>query len=135
MADNTVLATYSVTVRIQDHSDEFEKELELNVKSALKAMADATLQRAVMLAPMSNIEGHAGTLRATGLVAQENDGYTEKVQFGNGIPYARYQEFGPDGSGYTGTKNPWDYTTPGTGAHYLETAGDSVAKEGIKSYL
>lgn len=122
----TGVGTSDVTVIVHDGSAKLLKETEQNVKSALKAMADATLQRAQVLAPMSNIEGHAGTLRATGLIEQDNNGYTQKVQFGNGIPYARYQEFGDPG---------WNYTTPGTGPHYLKQAGDAVAKEGIKNYL
>lgn len=103
---------------------------ELNAKNALKAMADATLQRAQQLAPMSAIEGHAGTLRTTGLVSVEDGGFTVAVQFGEGIDYARYQEFGGDGK-----RVVRNYTTPGTQAHYLRDAGDSVAKEGIKNYL
>ena len=124
----------SVTVTVKGDPDIFLVQTELNAKNALKAMADAALQRAVMLAPMSNLET-AGQLRSTGLVKASDNGYTQIVRFGDGIAYARYQEFGPDGDGYTGTKNPWSYTTSGTQAHYLRDAGDSVAKEGIKNYL
>lgn len=116
----------SVTVKEHGSPDKWLHGTVLSVKSALKAMADATLQRAQVLAPMSNIEGHAGTLRTTGLVESADNGYTQKVQFGNGIPYARYQEFGDPG---------WNYTTPGTGPQYLKQAGDAVAKEGLKNYL
>ena len=55
---------------------------------------------------------------------------TVKVSFGNGIPYARYQEFG--GDGYRVVKN---YTTPGTQAHYLRDAFRSVVNEGVNKYL
>lgn len=120
----------SVQITPADGPGALLRQTELNTKNALKAMADATLQRARMLAPMSAIEGHAGTLRATGLVSVENGGYTTVVRFGNGIPYARYQEFGGDGK-----RVVRNYTTPGTQAHYLRDAGNSVAKEGIKNYL
>lgn len=120
----------SITVVVHDGSEALLRQTELNAKSALKAMADATLQRAQMLAPMSDIEGHAGTLRASGLVTTSDNGFTSTVRFGNGIAYARYQEFGGDGKRVV--KN---YTTAGTQAHYLKEAGDSVAKEGMRNYL
>lgn len=130
MAETTVVGSGSLTVTIRDDSEAMLKQTELNIRNALKAMADATLQRAVMLAPQSNIEGHAGTLRTTGLVATSSDSYLAVVQFGNGIPYARYQEFGGDGH-----REVRNYTTPGTQAHYLRDAGDTVVKEGLKNYL
>lgn len=130
MSEPTTIGTYSVDVVVHGDSKTLLAQTKLNVKNALKAMADATLQRAQMLAPMSAIEGHAGTLRASGLVAESSDGLTVAVRFGNGIPYARYQEFG--GDGVRVVKN---YTTEGTQAHYLRDAGNSVAKEGLKQYL
>ena len=126
----TTVATLSINVTIQDGTDEFVAQQKLNVKNALKAMADATVQRAQMLAPMSKIKGHAGTLRATGVVEVRDDGYETAAQFGNGIAYARYQEYG----GY-GDRRVRNYTTPGTQSMYLLESGDSVSKEGIKNYL
>ena len=126
----TSVGDITCTVTADFDSSTLLRQAELNATNALKAMADTTLQRAQMLAPMSDIEGHAGTLRATGLVAVEDGGYTVAVRFGNGIPYARYQEFGGDGK-----RVVRNYTTPGTQAHYLRDAGNSVAKEGIKNYL
>lgn len=117
----TAVGGYSVTVKVSDGSKRLLKETEQNVKNALKAMADAALQRAQVLAPMKT-----GELRATGVIEPADNGFTQKVQFGNGIPYARYQEFGDPG---------WNYTTAGTGPHYLKQGGDAVAKEGIKNYL
>lgn len=114
-----------VAVVIHGDIDKFERQAQLNIKNAIKAMADAALQRTQML------DGHgvpikSGELQSTGIVDTRNNGMETFVQFGNGLKYARYQEFAPDG---------WKYTTPGTGNHYLKTAGDSVAKEGIKNYL
>lgn len=130
MSEPTTIGNYSVDVAVHGDSQALLAQTKLNVKNALKAMADATLQRAQVLAPMSNIEGHAGTLRTTGLVATSSDGLTAIVRFGNGIQYARFQEFGGDG-----TRVVKNYTTEGTQAHYLRDAGNSVAREGIKQYL
>lgn len=115
----------SASVRISRMPFDIESEVILNAKNALKAMADATLQRTQIL------DGHgvpikSGRLQATGIVDTRNNDFEAYVQFGNGIEYARYQEFAPDG---------WNYTTAGTGNQYLKTAGDSVKKEGIKNYL
>lgn len=121
----TVINEGDVAIRISKTPDEIAKQTELNVKNALKAMADAVLQRTQIL------DGHGvpikyGDLQSTGIADTRNNGMEAFVQFGNGLKYARYQEFAPDG---------WKYTTPGTGNRYLKTAGDSVAKEGIKNYL
>lgn len=120
----TEVGSLSVSVNVSGDPDALEKQILLNTKNALKAMADAALQRTQML------EGHGvpiktGQLQSTGIVDSRGE-FTYVVQFGNGLKYARYQEFAPDG---------WEYTTPGTGNAYLKTAGDSVAKEGIKNYL
>lgn len=96
------------------------------IAEALELMGQTIKERAVQLAPMSDIEGHAGTLRRTARVETRKQGMTVAVLFGEGIPYARYQEYGSE---------LWHFTTPGTGPHYLRDAGDSVAKEGIKNYL
>lgn len=122
----TQVGDYQVRVVVKDNTGAKYRQTQLNVQNAIKAMADAILQRAQMLAPMSDIEGHAGTLRATGLIKKSEDGLTASIEFGNGIAYARYQEFGDPG---------WNYTTEGTGPAYLQTAGESVTKEGLKKYL
>lgn len=124
----TTVQEYGVTVVTKDDSTQFLKETELNVKSALKAMADATLQRALMLTPA--VPWKTGQLSGTGITFTRDGGYESVAQFGAGIEYARYQEYGsPDPS------EPWNYTTAGTGAFFLQTAGNSVAKEGIQAYL
>lgn len=126
-----------VSVVIHGNIDKFDKVAQLNIKNAIKAMADATVQRAQMLTDGG--QGNAvpvlsGALQSTGIVEPRGE-YAYVAKFGSGLTYGRYQEFGPDGNKYTGKKTQWDYTTPGTGPHYLKTAGDSVAKEGIKQYL
>lgn len=133
----TTVGSVTVTVDVSGDTEAMLTEKLLNVKSALKAMADATVQRAQML--RAGGKGNAvpyktGALQSTGIVEPRGE-FEYVAQFGAGLTYGRYQEFGPDGYKYTGTKTEWDYTTPGTGPHYLRDAGDSVAKEGIKNYL
>lgn len=119
--------SYGIKVVVKDSSKELLKLTQMNVKNALKAMADATDQRAKMLAPMLS-----GELRTSSTVSQDDNGYTAIVRFGNGIEYAAYQE---RGMRYDGTHIVRNYTTAGTGPQYLHNAGESVKKEGIKNYL
>ena len=130
----TVINEGDITIKVSKMPDEIEKQKELNVKNALKAMVDAMLQRTQILEG-NGVPIKDDVLHTTGVTDTRENGLLAFVQFGNGLKYARYQEFGPDGNKYTGKKKVWDYTTPGTGAHYLKTAGDSVKKEGIKNYL
>lgn len=124
------------SVDISKYPDEFKVEAELSIRMALRAMCDATLQRAQMLRDGNGVPYKSGALSSTGFVwTYAPSGFTYHVEFGNGLKYGRYQEFGPEGSDYKGNKTQWNYTTEGTGPHYLKTAGDSVAKEGIKQYL
>lgn len=124
----TTVGGQSVTVIVHGDLDAFMKQTELNVKSALMAMARATVERAKMLEPAVPVLN--GVLSSTGIAFEENGGFTTVAQFGSGLKYGRYQEYGspnPD--------QPWNYTTAGTGAFFLQTAGNSVAKEGIKNFL
>lgn len=118
---------FKASVDITTWPKEIEIEAEINIRIALRAMCDATLQRARIMRDGNAVPFKSGNLSSTGFVwFNPADDMTYRVEFGEGIKYARYQEFAPDG---------WNYTTPGTGPHYLKTAGDSVAKEGIKKYL
>ena len=129
-------AVFKASVDITTWPKEIEIEAEINIRMALRAMCDATLPRARIMRDGNAVPFKSGNLSSTGFVwFNPADDMTYRVEFGEGIKYARYQEFGPDGNKYTGKKTQWDYTTPGTGPHYLKTAGDSVAKEGIKKYL
>ena len=120
-------AVFKASVDITTWPKEIEIEAEINIRMALRAMCDATLQRARIMRDGHAVPFKTGQLSSTGFVwFNPADDMTYRVEFGEGIPYARYQEFAPDG---------WNYTTPGTGNRYLKTAGDSVAKEGIKKYL
>lgn len=84
-------------------------------------MSGAILSRAIMLAPKDT-----GMLHASGRITRETQG--RAVRFGDAeVPYARIHELG----GMTGR----NYATPITAKHYLQKAGDSVAKENIKKYV
>lgn len=111
----------SIEVKITDNIDEWSELTIANYKSAQRAMGDSILNLSKMVAPKKT-----GALRGDGRVVTVDDD-TIAVQYGSdGVPYARYQEYG----------NPaWHYTTPGTGPHYLQRSGDMVAKRGIKEYL
>lgn len=83
-------------------------------------MAGAILNRAIMLAPKDT-----GMLHASGRITKKTKG--RSVVFGDTeVPYARIHELG----GMTGR----NYATNITAKHYLQKAGDSVAKENIKKY-
>lgn len=83
-------------------------------------VAGAILNRAIMLAPKDT-----GMLHASGRITKKDNG--RSVRFGDAeVPYARIHELG----GMTGR----NYATKITAKHYLEKAGDSVAKENIKKY-
>lgn len=124
----TQVGSLEVKVDVKGEPEAIAKQILLNTKNALKAMADACLQRALIMTPAVPVKN--GVLSSTGLVYTTDNGFTAITQFGNGLKYGRYQEYGspnPD--------EPWNYTTAGTGAFFLQTAGNSVAKEGIKNYL
>ena len=117
----------SVEVVTTGDIDTLLRQTQLNVRNALKAMADATLQRALIMTPAVPVR--EGDLKDTGIAFMRDD-VTSVCQFGEGLMYGRYQEYGspnPD--------EPWNYTTAGTGAFFLQTSGNSVAKEGIKKFL
>lgn len=63
----------------------------------------------------------------------EKKGKQVAVIFGGGdIKYAAYQE---RGHRYDGSHQVRNYTTAGTGAHYLEESGKEVTAKGIKQWL
>lgn len=83
-------------------------------------MAGTILNRATILAPKDT-----GMLHASGRITKKDNG--RSIVFGDTeVPYARIHELG----GMTGR----NYATKITAKHYLQKAGDSVAKENIKKY-
>lgn len=92
------------------------------LKRAVRSMLQVVLNRGTMIAPIKS-----GDLVATGEVIQD-EGASGSVTFGGvKAPYGRIQELG----GMTGR----NYQTKIIGKHYLQTAGDSVAKENPKKYV
>lgn len=113
--ETTVVGSISIKVNVEDHTDAQMKLIRVNVRNALRAMAEATLQRAKMLAPVLT-----GSLRADGRIEPTEAGFD--IVFGSeAVPYARRRHF--ENNLHPDTK------------YYLQNAGESVAKEGIKNYL
>lgn len=112
---------------LKDKTDEWVRVQKQNIENALGAMAMAIVYRARMTVPYKT-----GALSQSGRV-EEDQGLTRTVVFGNaGVPYAAYQERGMRFDGSHVVRN---YTTPGTGSRYLQTAAETTVKEGIKKYL
>lgn len=90
-----------------------------NLKNARRAMGDAVLSRSRITAPEDT---HQMVRSAT--VKEQGDSVV--VEYGaSGTEYAGVQE----------GKQFRHYTKAGSGPHFLENAGDSVAKQGIKPFL
>lgn len=86
-----------------------------NIRQAKRAMGDAILGRATMIAPKLT-----GALRSDGRVEMVDTAVA--VVFGDGrVPYARRRHF-------ENRKNPQTL-------NYLEKAGQSVKKEGLQKWL
>lgn len=113
----------SRSVTFKDYSTAWLQVQQMNLNNALDAMADAIMKNAIVTAPKKT-----GAMRNSSRVKRTGNTSREIVFGGGNIPYAHYQEVG----GYGKIKN---YTTPGTGAHYLQNAGDRVSKAGIGAYL
>ena len=107
-----------------DHSkmDAWGKITKANANQALRAMAQNILNDSKVLAPKKT-----GTMRRTSQIKKIPDGF--QIRYGDGINYAWYQE-----RGYTSGPVRF-YTTPGTQAHYLETASERVIKQGIARFM
>ena len=104
--------------------DAFSKVMKANANQALRAMAQNIVNDSKVLAPKKE-----GTLRRTATIRQIPDGV--QVRYGDGIRYAMAQERGIVGGKYPVRR----YTTPGTQAHYLETASNRVIKQGIARFM
>lgn len=123
---STSVGTVKCTVKIRDNTSQKIKFLKVNAKNALRAMAEATLQRSRMLAPVLT-----GALRTSGRVEEKDEKGKLRVAVIYGsdsgdsdikaVKYARRRHF--ENNLHPETK------------YYLKNAGDTVAKEGIKKYL
>lgn len=113
----------TASVEFKNHSRAWLQVQEMNLNNALNAMGDAIMKNAMITAPKLT-----GKMRNSSRVKKVGT-HSREIIFGGGdVPYAHYQETGGNGK----IKH---YTTPGTGAHYLENAGNAVTKQGIGMYL
>lgn len=116
------------SVTLIDHSEAWLKQEEARLQTGLGRMAQAILGTARAKVPKKyNNLVNTGRVKGTG-----NE---RTVTFGGGsVRYALPQE-----RGYQKRNGKIvqfkHYTTPDTGAHYLEQSGDKIVKEGIKKYL
>lgn len=86
------------------------------LKRAERTMGQVILNRATMLAPKLS-----GALVESGRVDSNPAGGISVIFGGGNVPYARRRHF-------ENKKNPQTL-------HYLQKAGDSVVKEGVKKYI
>lgn len=116
----------SFVVKITDNSGAWFNHQEARLNKALDAMGKSVEATAQITVPKRD-----NNLAKSSEVKRTRNAVT--ITFGNdSLPYGDYQERGmrADGSHVV-----HKYTTPNTGAHYLENAGKSVVKKGIKWLL
>lgn len=122
--DTDYAVKLNANLDVKDKTDAWLKVQKQNIENALGAMARAVVYRARMTVPYKT-----GALSQSGRV-DETSGLSRTVRFA--LPYAGYQERGMRLDGSHVVRN---YTTPGTGRRYLQTAAETTVKEGIKKYL
>lgn len=116
------------SVALKDGSSQWLKGKETLVARAMDMMAKSILATARTRAPMSE---NGGNLRNSGRIEKGRNSVS--VIYGGGkVPYAAYQE---RGHRYDGSHQVKRYTTPNTGAHFLQDAGERQAKKGIQWLL
>lgn len=106
----------SITVKIDNKLPMFTSKLKKNLDDAVKEAARDTLIESHRKAPFRK-----GGLRSK--TETKPIGYL-KMRVSYNKEYARYQEAGGDGR-----RKVRNYTTPGTGAHFLESSGDNQARK------
>jgi len=117
----------SMSVKLKDASNAWWSAEQVRNERALIAMANAVHAGARVTVPKKS-----NALDKSGRV--EGRGNTRRIIFGGrGIAYGAVQERGyregPNGRIYFK-----HYTTPGTGAHYLENAGKAAVGKGLVAY-
>lgn len=116
-----------MTVHVQDRTLEFMTKFHFVIDNALEQMGDDILNLALAKVPIDT-----GTLYSSGKV-ESKGAHHYVVSFGDD---------GSDAENYAGAQEAGttrgfpmkNYTTAGTGAHYLENAGNKVAPR-VKLYL
>lgn len=119
------------SVRINSNSTAAVAVINRNLSSAVGAMANAIQKNAAVLAPKkSKTMANSGQVTGSGLERKITFGGSSVARNGRGYDYTRVQEAGGYGSVVFS-----NYTTPRTGAHFLETAAKAVVQQGIRPYL
>lgn len=113
-----------VRAKIKDSLRAYMQVQKTNLDTAARSMAESIIVNSRITAPMLT-----GALRSDGRV-EGNQGKYGAIFGDERVPYARAQEFGTNG--IVVFRN---YTTPGTGSHYLKNAGDKVAERGIEVFI
>lgn len=115
------------SVKLHDESGVWFNNQIAKATNAIKVMAQSIKSGAQMKAPYDG----GGQLRKSARVLSTSS-EASVIFGGSGVAYAGYQE---RGSRYDGTHQVHNYTTSGTGAHYLEETGKRVVEEGIRKWL
>lgn len=114
-------------VIFKDNSKAWLAVQEQNLSNAITAMADGVMKNAMIRVPKKK-----NTLKNSARVNKVN-AYTREIIFGGkGVKYAMYQERGERADGTHKVRN---YTTPNTGKHYLQDAGENAVRKGLKAFI
>lgn len=111
----------SFVVKLTDNSGAWFQHKQVKINKALEAMGNSVAATAQMTAPKLH-----NNLAKSGQVKKYPSAVA--ISFGGSLGYGSYQERGMRADGTRVVKK---YTTPNTGAHYLENAGKTVVKKGI----
>lgn len=103
-------------VKVVDNLPSFQRSLYNVLNDALNSGA-----RDIHVAAKTKAPYQKGSLRSNSDFRQQQF-LKWRVSFW--VEYARFQEFGGDGKRIVKR-----YTTPGTGAHYLQSSGDFIANK------
>lgn len=110
-------------ITITDNSGQWFGHQVSRMNKALSIMGNHILNDSRAIAPKKT-----GAMRKAARV-QSGDAFVKVVY---PLVYSGYQERGHE---YDGSRPVRHYTTPNTGAHYLEQTGKNVVSRGIKWFL
>lgn len=111
----------SFVVKLTDNSGVWFQHKQAKINGALESMGNSVVATAQITVPKLH-----NNLVKTGQVKKYHNAVV--ISFGGNEGYGSYQERGMRADGTHVVKK---YTTPNTGAHYLENAGKTVVKKGI----
>lgn len=105
-----------MSLRVEDNLPTYKRRLYASYQNGLLEAARDILITAKSRAPFDD-----GRLRGTTQISTPRP-FSKRISFL--VEYARFQEYGGDGK-----RRVRQYTTPGTGAHYLKRSGDEGAQK------